>query len=101
MGRIGETKARLFNELEKHGFQVSLDKRISLGPNRGYQVVTLDVVIEDQNGPIVAFYIGPDKQRKLIKYRMTKIKFFKVPDTLTLRDSLVYFWEWYTDKYLS
>jgi len=103
MGKIDELKAMTFSYLVNRGFRVTLNYRLSLSyPLRGYQIVVLDLVVLGMKGdsPIAVFYIGPEKNRKLIKYRLTKLPIFTVPSLSDLPEVMGEFYKWYSQNIL-
>lgn len=98
--RIPEIKAKVFLKLDSFGFNASLNHRMVLKPMiRGFKVVVLDVVAYYKDQVVAAFYVGSDKPRKLAKYRLTKLKYFKVSDEKEIHNVINEFIKWYTQKY--
>ncbi len=98
--RIQEIKAKIFTKLDNLGFKVSIGYRKPLASGvRGFKVVVLDIVVYYGDDPVAAFYVGDDKPRKLAKYKMAKIKFFKIKDENEIHNIINTFIIWHTKKF--
>lgn len=95
-----ELKSIAFTKLVQRGLTVKLNHRVRLSSVVGYQQVNLDIVAMDRSGaPVVALYVGPHKERKLIKYKMTKVRFLELASEDRLGSVLDQFTQIYIDKF--
>ena len=83
-----ELKATVFVKLRKLGFKVEMNKRVRVSDFRGYKALNMDIVILDKDWPVLGLMVGPIKQRKLMKYSMSKIPFLTIEDEEDLEDKL-------------
>ena len=98
---ITELKAIVFAKLTARGVPVRLNYRVPLSNSvKGYQRINLDVVaLGKDKKPFLAIYMGRKKERKLIKYRMTKIPFIELSDESRLPAVIEEFLGIYIDKW--
>jgi hypothetical protein len=96
-----ELKAIVFAKLTARGITVRLNHRVPLsGSVKGYQRINLDIVALDKEGnPFLAIYIGPRKERKLLKYKLTKVQFLELSDKDLIADVVEKFLEIYISKW--
>ncbi len=96
-----ELKALVFAKLISRGITVKLNHRIYLSNSvRGYQRINLDIVAVDREGkPFQALYVGPKKERKLLKYRLTKIPFLELASEDRIADVVEKFLDIYISKW--
>lgn len=98
--KIQEAKARTFTKLDALGFKAGLNYRKPLTTMvRGFKVVVLDLVVYQDEIPVVAFYFGDDKPRKLAKYKLAKMKVFRIKDESEIVNTINDFIVWFTKKY--
>lgn len=96
-----ELKAIVFSKLTARGITVKLNHRVPLsGSVKGYQRINLDIVAIDKEGkPFLALYIGPKKERKLIKYKLTKVQFLELASEDRITDVVEKFLDIYIQKW--
>lgn len=70
--------SRVIRRLDQMGFTYSVNKRMAVSTRvEGYKVVVVDIAIFSKNEiPIVALYLGPRKERRVLKHKMLKIPVF-------------------------
>jgi hypothetical protein len=74
-----ELKALAYSKLLSRGTTVHMNHVVTLSNSvRGYQRVTLDIAVLKEGKPILAAYVGPRKQRKITKYKLTKVPFLEL-----------------------
>jgi len=95
MGKGEELKAQVYVALKERGFPVTMSYRVLLSGVRGYKRVSLDIVYLAGNVPMAAFYTGPIKERKILKYRMSKIRFFTIESMDKFEEMYGEFISWY------
>ncbi len=95
-----ELKSLVFAKLIARGLTVRLNYRVRLSSVKGYQQINLDIVaLNQKKEPFLAIYIGPKKERKLIKYKMTKVRYLELCDEDDIGPVVEQFLEIYIDRF--
>lgn len=70
--------AKVMRRLDQMGFTYKVHKRMSVSTRvAGYKVLIVDIVVLDKNEvPMIALFLGPKKQRRILKYKMLRIPVF-------------------------
>jgi len=66
--------AKVIRRLDQLAVKYSVNKRVSVSSRvAGYKVLVLDIAILNKNEEVmIGLYIGPKKQRRMIKYKMLR-----------------------------
>ena len=83
-----ELKAIIFVKLRALGFKVSMNKKISISDHRGYKSLNLDIVIMDKDWPVIAILVGKPKERKKVKYSMSKLSYVIIEEEADIPEKL-------------
>jgi len=77
---------------------VRMNYRVHLSSVRGFREVNLDIVALDKdNKPILAVYVGRRKERKVMKYKLTKVHYLELADEESLGSFISLFIEKYAE----
>ena len=98
--KVVELKSIVFAKLIARGLTVQLNYRVRLSSVRGFQQINLDIVaLNKDKKPFLAIYIGPKKERKLMKYKLTHIRFLELASEDQIVSVVAQFIEIYIDRF--
>jgi len=98
--KVVELKSLVYAKLIARGLTVQLNHRVRLSSVKGFQQINLDIVaVNAEKKPFIAIYIGPKKERKLMKYKLTHIQYLELSDESRISSVVEQFLQIYIDKF--